>query len=57
VTVQACGDPGDSTERAFGDAKDKVRRYVRHGRTLTLLDRHGRTVMILRRVLPAAKRN
>jgi heat shock protein HslJ len=56
VTLQGCGDPGDSTERAFDDATDKVRRYVRHGRTLTLLDRHGQTLMVLRRVLPAAKR-
>jgi heat shock protein HslJ len=56
VTTQACGDPGDSTERAFDDAKDKVRRYVREGRTLTLLDRHDRTLMVLRRVVPQARR-
>jgi heat shock protein HslJ len=56
VTTRRCGDPGDSTQRAFDDAKDKVRRYVRNGRTLTLLDRDGETVMILRRIVPPAQR-
>jgi heat shock protein HslJ len=50
VTTQGCGGVADATEQVFGDALDSVRRYVRQGRTLSLLSASGATLIVLRRI-------
>jgi heat shock protein HslJ len=50
TTTAGCDATTMSTEIAFGDALYDVRRYVRQGRTLSLLDKSGATLVVLRRI-------
>jgi heat shock protein HslJ len=50
MTTAGCERVAMSTENAFVDALYDVRRYVRQGRTLSLLDKSGATLVVLRRI-------